>query len=267
MADTTRPEAPLKPAATVMIIRDGADGLEVFMVVRHHQIDFASGALVFPGGKVEASDAAPVWVRMAEGTRAHPAREFWVASVRETFEESGLLLAKDASSGAYVSPDLVAGRLAQQRARLLSDAVTFETLMTDAGLVIAAGDMVHFAHWMTPVTMPKRFDTHFFLVAAPEGQIATHDGGEAVESHWVRPAEAIADAAAGRRTLVPATTLNLEKLARWPTVDAALEGARREAVVPILPKVSKAEGGVTIRIPADAGYVTTEVFIPRASPA
>jgi hypothetical protein len=153
------------------------------------------------------------------------------------------------------------------RTRLLAGEMTFETIVAEAGLRLATSGMVHFAHWITPEGMPKRFDTHFFLVAAPHGQIAMHDGGEAVESHWVNPARAIEDAAAGRRTLVPATTLNLEKLAQSRTVAEALAAARGAPVTTITPKMSKADGGVMIRIPADAGYATTEIFLPRPTPA
>ena len=131
----------------------------------------------------------------------------------------------------------------------------------------ATSRMVHFAHWITPATMPKRFDTHFFLAEAPVGQHAVHDGGETVESVWINPLQAIREAEAGTRTLVPATTLNLEKLGKAGSVKEAFAHARSSQIVSITPTVAKAEGGVRISIPANSGYDTTEVYVARPSPA
>ena len=262
-----KPAGPPIPSATVLTLRDGADGLEVFMLVRNRQVDFASGALVFPGGKVDAQDRHSDWATLAPVTTAVPELSYWVAALRETFEETGLLLAEPKGSDRTIAADDAATLRHAHRATVAAGRKLFAEFVREAGLVLATERMVPFAHWITPEGMPKRFDTHFFLASAPPGQHAEHDGGETVESMWIRPADAVREANAGRRTLVPATQLNLEKLAQSKTVAAAFAAARTSRIVPVTPTVSRAEGGVRIRIPADAGYVTTEVFVARASPA
>ena len=261
-------KAPPKPipSATVMIVRDGAQGLEVFMLVRNRMVDFASGALVFPGGKVDADDGDARWADLAPMAASHPERSYWVASVRETFEETGLLIADQRGGSSVTAAD--ARRItATQQTHVAKATLPFSELIAAERLQLATHRMVHFAHWITPTTMPKRFDTHFFLAESPAGQIGVHDGGETVESVWIHPLQAIAEAAAGQRTLVPATTLNLEKLGRAKTVADAFAAARADRIVSITPAVAKAEGGVRISIPADAGYDTTDVFVPRPTPA
>ena len=255
------------PSATVMVVRDGAAGLEVFMLVRNRMVDFASGALVFPGGKVDGSDRDPAWAEMAPLDASHPERSYWVASVRETFEETGLLIADHRDSGQPVAVDEAHRITAAAQKAVADGSRSFADLIAAERLGIATARMVHFAHWITPTTMPKRFDTHFFLAEAPAGQHAVHDGGETVESVWINPLQAIREAEAGTRTLVPATTLNLEKLARAGTVKEAFAQARASQIVTVTPVVAKASGGVRISIPADAGYETTEVFVARPSPA
>ena len=259
--------APPKPSATVLIVRDGTTGLEVFMLVRNRMVDFASGALVFPGGKVDAQDASAEWDRLAPLDAAHPERSYWVAAVRETFEETGLLIA-DRQDGGEPVDFQTARRITETAQSGVADGSRlFADLVAAERLRIATRRMVHFAHWVTPSSMPKRFDTHFFLAAAPSGQTAVHDGGETVESVWIKPLHAIAEAEAGRRTLVPATTLNLEKLSDSATVADAFAAARASRIVTIEPVVTKVDGGARITIPADSGYATTSVFVNRPSPA
>ena len=268
MADSKperKPAGPPIPSATVLVVRDGAAGLEVFMLVRNRVVDFASGALVFPGGKVDAQDTSAVWADLAPLNAGHPERSYWVAALRETFEETGLLIADRGS--APLDAAAAIGITAQAQLAVANGARPFADLIAVEGLRIATGRMVHFAHWVTPVSMPKRFDTHFFLAEAPAGQIAVHDGGETVESMWISPRQALVDAEGGTRTLVPATGLNLEKLAKATTVKEAFAQARASRIVTITPTVAKADGGVTVSIPADAGYDTTSVFLPRPSPA
>lgn len=192
-----------KLAATVLLVRDGPQGLQVFMVVRHQKIDFASGALVFPGGKVDPPD----W----EGANGDEDRAARAAALRETHEECGVKLAS-------------------------AEALTL------------------FAHWITPPILPKRFDTRFYIVAAPEDQAAAHDGGEAVDSVWIEPKRALREGAEGKRTLVLATRLNLEMLAESATAAQAIEAARRRRVVTVEPKATKTETGYRLTIPIEAGY-------------
>jgi 8-oxo-dGTP pyrophosphatase MutT (NUDIX family) len=215
-----------RPAATVLLLRDGPQGLEVFMVVRHVASDFASGALVFPGGRVEPSDAV-----LAGGDEA---LAFRVAAVRETWEEAGMLLARPGT------PPAAEG--------------DFAAMLAARGLVPDTAALVHFAHWITPVSVPKRFDTHFFLAAAPADQEALHDGREAVESLWIRPRDALAAAESGARKIVFPTRMNLIKLARHDSVAEALAAARATPVVTVLPEARMTPAGRVLRIPAAAGY-------------
>ena len=260
-------QRPPIPSATVMIIRDGAAGLEVFMLVRNRVVDFAAGALVFPGGKNDAQDADPSWEHLAPVRAAHPTRPYWVAALRETFEEAGLLLAHVTASDAPIEPSRAAHLTATAQLAVSGGKQLFVDLIKSESLRLATDRLVPFAHWVTPETMPKRFDTHFFLAAAPAGQTAVHDGGETVESLWIAPRQAIVDADAGKRTLVPATTLNLELLAKSKSVAEAFEHTRGRRIVTVTPTVAKADGGVRISIPADAGYDTTSVFVPRQTAA
>jgi 8-oxo-dGTP pyrophosphatase MutT (NUDIX family) len=256
---------PARPAATVVILRDAPGGIEVFMVVRHHEIDFASGALVFPGGKVEADDASEAWSGLATEAPAAPGRSLFVAAGRETFEEAGLVLAHRRGS-AELSDAGGADRLvAVHRERLLKGEVSFVDIIRDEGLALALGMLVPFAHWITPEPMPKRFDTHFFLVAAPVSQLGAHDGAESVEGLWISPSQALAEAQAGRRTLVFATRMNLAKLARYATVAEAVAATRAKPVVTVVPKVKKTTEGRWLQIPAEADYGVTEVFVEHDS--
>jgi 8-oxo-dGTP pyrophosphatase MutT (NUDIX family) len=270
MSEQSKPAAaprPPIPSSTVMIIRDGAVGLEVFMLVRNRQVDFASGALVFPGGKNDAQDADAAWVDLAPMSAAHPPRPYWVSALRETFEETGLLLAEHATGQMEIDAAAAIRITAAEQLRIARGERPFADLIAAEGLRLATSRLVPFAHWVTPTTMPKRFDTHFFLAAAPAGQIAVHDGGETVESMWIAPQKAVSDAQAGACVLVPATQLNLEKLAASRTVAEAFAAARSSPVVTVTPTVAKAEGGVRVSIAADAGYATTSVFVPRPTPA
>ncbi|MCU0944014.1 MAG: NUDIX domain-containing protein [Rubritepida sp.] len=216
-----------RPAATLLLLRDGRAGLEVLMVARTREVDFAAGALVFPGGRVEAEDAALA-------PPGDPLGTFRIAAIRESWEECGLLLA---APGAAAAPG------------------PFGTHLAERGLRPAHEALVHFAHWITPAHSPKRFDTHFFLAPAPEGQQAVHDGREAVEALWLPPAAALAEAEAGRRTLVFATRMNLQRLAAHDSVAAALAACSRAPVVTVTPEpVTHADGQVFLRIPEAAGY-------------
>jgi 8-oxo-dGTP pyrophosphatase MutT (NUDIX family) len=219
--------APPRPAATILLLRDGRAGLEVLMVARAREVDFASGALVFPGGRVDPEDHA-----LADS--ADPLGHFRVAAIREAWEECGLLLAR---------PGRVRGEGA------------FAAHLAERGLAPDAAGLVRFAHWITPAHSPKRFDTHFFLARAPEGQAPVHDGREAVEALFLPPAEAVAEAEAGRRTLVFATRLNLLRLARYRSVKEAFAAAETHPIVTVCPQpIADAEGNVMLKIPEEAGY-------------
>lgn len=245
------------PAATILLLRDGKEDLEVFMVVRHQQIDFASGALVFPGGKVDEGDCE---VReLCEGAEGlhDVALSMRVAAIREAFEESGILLARDASSGRFIDRHRL-GALDGYRTRLNEGDLSLRDFLVQERLHLACGMLTHFAHWITPEMMPRRYDTHFFLTPAPEDQRATHDGYESVDSIWISPGQALKEAAAGMRTVIFPTRMNVELLGRSHSVADAIDAANRREIVPVLPWTERREDGNYLCIPAEAGYSVTE---------
>ncbi|MBN8905491.1 MAG: NUDIX domain-containing protein [Rhodospirillales bacterium] len=248
----------IRPAASAIILRDTPRGLEVFMVVRHHQIDFASGAIVFPGGSVDPQDdQLDVAVPTTHPTQA-PTSKFWLACIRETFEEAGILLARTSGQRRLIEAKDAAAIERKHRAAILDGSRKFADMLIQENLEPATDLMVHFAHWITPIGPPRRFDTHFFLVAAPIQQAGLHDGREAVDGIWIRPEEAIADADAGRRVMLPPTRLNLLKLSWDQTVRDAVARAQSSKVVTVLPKVVKGDFGRTLLLPIEAGYGMAE---------
>ncbi len=237
-----------KPASTVMLLRDGGSGLEVFMVVRHHQIEFASGALVFPGGRMEDGDA-----QIAQSSANCPqsfdldvaARSLRVAAIRESFEECGILMAR---------PDGAADLISAERLRTIDRRTPFAEILRRENLVLAIDLLVPFAHWITPPFMPKRFDTHFFVALVPHDQIIAHDGREAVDSIWILPRVALEEGKRGRFTLVFATERNLWKLAHFSDCASAIAAARADPIVTVMPERIAGEHGYSLKIPAAAGY-------------
>lgn len=252
----------LRVATTVLLLRDGAASLEVFMVQRHHQIEFASGALVFPGGSMDPDDRAvasdPALVADPGGLDAD-ALAIRVGGIRETFEESGILLARSRGSDELIPASELA-RIAPQREALDEGRVGFGDLLRQHALVPAVDLLVPFAHWITPVNLPKRFDTHFLLALAPPDQIGRHDGRESVDSVWLSPRAALEAAESGRFTLPFPTIRNLIKLDKLGGARAALAFARATPVVTVMPEMTRLDGGGhRLRIPSAAGY-DGEVF-------
>lgn len=250
-----------RPATTVLLLRpsqpgDAASPLEVFMVVRHHQIDSFSGALVFPGGKLEEADGAPsLRARCGGADKIDDAElKFRVAGVREAFEECGVLLARKRGQRALIGAADLKGIEERWRAKLAKDEASIVDMVEAEDLEIATELMTPYAHWITPTFVPKRFDTWFFLAEAPEDQIALHDGSESTDSVWIGPQEAIEEAKAGKRTLVHATTKNLELLAEGKTVGGAIAAASARKIVTVLPWVEERDGKRFLHIPEGAGY-------------
>jgi 8-oxo-dGTP pyrophosphatase MutT (NUDIX family) len=254
--------AKARPASTILLLRDsaGPDGkgeIEVFMMVRHYEIDFNSGALVFPGGSVDAGDheitGRSELYAGGEGLDAE-ALGFKIAAIRETFEESGILLAKPRGSTALVDAKRAGEIEAADRAALCEGKTTFLKILTDNGMLLTLDELVPYAHWITPEGMPKRFDTWFFLAAAPPEQAGAHDGKESTDSIWVSPREALAGGESGRFKLPFPTTRNLIKLGKHRSVQAAFDDAHGKPIVTVMPVMTKENGGRQLRIPAEAGY-------------
>ncbi|TWO71332.1 NUDIX hydrolase [Caenimonas sedimenti] len=242
-------------AATVVLVRDGPRGLETLMVVRHHEVDFARGAAVFPGGKISASDTDPrIAARVAGGhLPGEPQFGLRVAAVRETFEESGLLLARH--RGAMIDGTQRAALHQRWQARLAGGGNAFVDMVCEEDLVLALEQLVPYAHWVTPEVSPKRFDTHFFIAEAPAGQVARHDGSEAVDSFWIRPADALDDCAQRRRTIIFPTLCNLALLAQTGDMAGAVQAARSRPLRRIQPTLgTRADGKLFPVLTPDSGY-------------
>ncbi|HEY5211240.1 MAG TPA: NUDIX domain-containing protein [Stellaceae bacterium] len=247
---------PALPAATIMLLRDGPAGIEVLMVRRHTKSGFAAGALVFPGGKVDAADAA-----LTRHSRPADLLPFRIAAIRETWEEAGIFLAHPRGEDRLID----GADMRRLRDAYPDSAVDPVALLGEARLEFATDRLVRFAHWITPEAEPRRFDTHFFIAPAPAGQIAAADGRETLECAWLSPADALAAGDAGRALVMFPTRLNLMRLARSRSAAAALERAGHEPIVTVLPVITVEAGERIIRIARDCGYEQSEMRLPPAS--
>lgn len=220
-----------RPAATVMLVRDGQGGVEVFMMERSAHGNFG-GLYVFPGGKVDPADAGAAAMALCQGPSRFEANRllnlpagglaYWVAALRECFEEAGLLLASQKHGGLLDLRDGdVRRRLRADRARLNDgEKGALEELCAREGLRLATDRLAYVAHWITPIGTASRFDTRFFVALAPAHQEAIHDGHEAVHSLWIRPEDALARQAAGELAMISPTIANLEGLTGYGSADA-----------------------------------------------
>lgn len=259
---------PVRPAATVMLVRDGDAGLEVFMLQRTHTAAFARSAYVFPGGSVDDTDHGLDFEPLCDETDAQASARLglasgglaWlVAAIRECFEEAGVLLARRASSDRIVAFGTDSLRAGYERARhaVHDGSLSLVELARRNDLRLLT-DRIHFVdHWVTPVGETRRFDTRFFVTRAPAGQDPLHDDRETIASMWVRPADALARAERGEVFLMPPTITSLERLLPHPDAESAIAWAagvpRPE---PMLPKVVVGDDGRLIGIlrPGDDGY-------------
>jgi 8-oxo-dGTP pyrophosphatase MutT (NUDIX family) len=236
---TVEKSAVPRPSATVLLLRD--DPFEVLMVRRNEKMHFAA-ALVFPGGLVDAADHAADWLPHLEGAHGLDAQEraFRIAALRETFEETGVLVTR--SGGARADgPDAAGGG-------------DFLNIIRDRGLRLDLSEVHPFAHWITPARVPKRFDTRFFLCRAPDGAEAVCDGDETVALEWVQPTEILARAYAGERSILFPTRMNLKRLAESDSSTAAIEAAAKRPRVAVMPEVGQRDGKSCVFITPEAGY-------------
>ena len=207
---------PARDAATVLLLRERASGLEVFLVRRNAVVDFMAGAHVFPGGKVDAVDSEPGLLQRLRGAHEPSTPpELYVAALRETFEEAGVLLSGDFRAGG-----LDDARLAVARGD------SFASVLEQLGANLDAALLAPWTRWVTPAVSPKRFDARFFLAAAPVEQLARHDDYETTASVWIEPLEALAHVQRGEMMIAPATYKCLAVLATYGTVAEAFAAAR-----------------------------------------
>jgi 8-oxo-dGTP pyrophosphatase MutT (NUDIX family) len=261
---------PVKPAATVLLIRDAdGGGIEVFMLRRTFNAAFASGMFVFPGGKVDDVDGIDEIADLCDGLDDAEASAFlgiasgglayWVACVRECFEEAGVLLARHESTGAVVRFDEpeIADRFNTERHNIHDGSVALLELCMSEGLHLTTDEIHYVSHWITPVGERRRFDTRFFIARAPAAQEPLHDNGETIESMWIRPEEAMRRAHEHDLMLMPPTKANIEFLLPHTTTDEVMVAAKKIGIPQtILPKLkTDADGRVIgIAMPGEADY-------------
>jgi 8-oxo-dGTP pyrophosphatase MutT (NUDIX family) len=251
-----------------MLVRDGREGLEVFMLRRSLEAVFVGGAYVFPGGAVDPVDrqadleAVCVGRTDAEVSAAlgleRGGLAFWVAAIRECFEEAGVLLAlRDGEPVTLRDPE-VAARFARHRAAVYSGERRLVELCGEEGLTLAVDRIHYFAHWITPAGSPRRFDTRFFVAPAPTEQEALHDDRETIANVWIRPADALAQREAGTLQMIAPTIRNLEAIARFDAVADLLAAAAAVEQIPDLSARFQLDAtenyGRRIVLPGDPGY-------------
>lgn len=259
-------EAPA-PSASLILLRDGAAGLEVLLLTRPAAARAFAGALVFPGGKLAVDDRDPALTGLCHGAEAldDDERAHRITAVRETFEECGLLLARAGDGQAPIGGKLIDGdrarSLAGYRRPLDRGAIGIAEFCRVERLCLALDRLTPFARWITPPSRPPCFDTLFYLAAAAPGQQAVHDGVEVLDSLWLPPAEAVARAERGELNLVFPTWMNLLRLMDASRVAEALEQANRVPVVPICPVIEAHPGGRVMCLPEGSGYGARRVLV------
>lgn len=266
-----RPATPV-PAASLLLLRDGPVGVEVFMVLRHPELDFSSGALVFPGGKIDPADHDPALRdHCAGGAALDPvALARRVAAVRELFEETFVLMARPRGGERALSAEATERLIEVWRKPIHDGDAAMLEMARAENIEFMTDRLAPFAHWITPEHSARRFDVHFFVARAPADQTARHDGIESVDSMWITPRTALDDAAAGRRPIVFPTRANLSKVGRAPSVDEIIERAAREPVATVMTRRVETPEGTRLAIPEGLGFELTEIIqeaIRTAPPA
>lgn len=249
-------------AATVLVLRDSDDGPEVFMVRRHGKSSFMANAWVYPGGRLDEADADPAVLGRIlgqpklnlEADAPTRAAALYLAAIRETFEESGMLLARERGAEEWL--DLQARpRFADYRTQLQDNALSMARLAQMEDLVFPIDELAVFAHWVTPVFEPKRFDTYFFLARAPLAQTPLHDNRETTDSFWATPDHVLRRAERGELWIAPPTERTLRRLRVASSVDDAFARAAAAGPPPcILPHLHHSADGPILLLPGDPEF-------------
>lgn len=260
---TVSKELKPRPAATVTLVRDTAQGLEVLMLQRNFQSGFMPGMYMFPGGALDPEDHLPEAYAICGGLDDDAASRilglaggglaYWIAAIRESFEEAGILLACDARGRSVALDEPRAQeRFRAHRHALNAGECDFLTIARSEKLCLAVGELAYFSHWITPVGAPRRYDTRFFIARAPDGQEPLHDNVEAIDHAWVQPAAALAAHARGEFNMRTPTVKTLETFARYGRVDDLLVAMRAlHDIAPILPRITRDGRRV---LPGEPGY-------------
>jgi len=250
-------------ASTVVLLRDGASGVEAYLLRRQKTMAFAAGMYVFPGGSVDVRDeslAADAWTGPSPREWAglltadeRLATALVCAAVRETFEESGVVLA--GSAAGEVVADTTGDDWERDRLALLDRSLSFAALLAQRGLVLRADLLRPWSHWITPEVEPRRYDTRFFVAALPTGQRTRDVGGEADRVTWIRPADALEAFERGDLGMMPPTAFTLAELSTYDTVADILAAGDARDVQPMLPKIVLGDDEeARLLLPHDEGY-------------
>jgi 8-oxo-dGTP pyrophosphatase MutT (NUDIX family) len=250
-------------AATVVLLRDAGNGMEAYLLRRQKTMAFAAGMYVFPGGSVDPRDEslpdsawvgphASEWAPILTADDAL-AKALVCAAVRETFEESGVVLAGSDADG--VVADTTADDWETDRLALLDRSLSLAAMLDRRGLVLRADLLRPWAHWITPEVEPRRYDTRFFVAALPQGQRTRDVGGEADRVTWARPSDALAAFERGELGMLPPTAFTLGELAAYDSVTDVLAAGDARDVKPVLPKILVTDDDEAhLLLPHDEGY-------------
>jgi 8-oxo-dGTP pyrophosphatase MutT (NUDIX family) len=261
---------PIRPAATVMLLRDHPiNGVEVFMLQRTLSAAFAKGMYVFPGGRVDANDAEETLEAHCDGMTdeeasallglSHGGLSYWVAVIRECFEEAGVLLARcgDTADLIRFEGDELIARYMTARHAVHEGSISMLQFCVDEDLHLITDNIHYVSHWITPLGEARRFDTRFFVARAPDGQEPLHDDNETIDSLWVTPADALERHSNGSLAMMPPTIRNLEFLLPFGTTADALVAAKMigtpTAIVPQL-RVDEEGRVIGVSFPGDADF-------------
>lgn len=254
--DFTKPPAAPRDAATLVLLRDGADGLEVFCVERHHKSGFMAGALVFPGGKVDDGDRDQAWQGLLLPARKDVDAGVALAACRESLEEAAILPV----SGPLSHDEALAFRQA-----LATGADFLRSALKARGLSIDLASLVPFARWVTPEPEVRRFDARFFMLRAPAGQEGAHDTYETMASFWATPRDVLARFEAKDVQLAPPTHRTLQLLSDYAVVDDALAAAEAANLDPICPVLIEYDGTLALTLPGDPDHPQSTTIITGQS--
>ena len=256
----------LIPAATVLLLRDSKDGIEVLMVKRSKKSPFGN-LYVFPGGKIDDDDCHKDWKFHCDGHNDSKASEtlglssnglsYWIACIRESFEEVGILLAKRKSGEKLNLEGHDKKKFDVYRKDLINQKISFLEICEKEDLMLSTENIAPLSHWITPDFEIKRFDTRFFIAYLPDNQIVQHDGMELTQSLWINPNHALEKAMEGDMQMILPTTENLKLCSSYNCAMDMLENQKnmtKNDIKPILPKFFKENGNWNVSFPGDEGY-------------
>ncbi|MEM1347597.1 MAG: NUDIX hydrolase [Myxococcota bacterium] len=268
-------------ASTVIVLRDTSSGVEVFLLRRARTSSFMPDVYVYPGGRLDPEDCTPEAAARVRGLTPEEARRrlgedllgptalgLFLAGVRETFEEAGILLARRSDEDHLIDltsdPD-IARRFATHRDRLHAYELSMSAFAEAEDLIFDLGDVHEFSRWITPLFEPRRFDARFFVAIAPEHQRPLHDDAETTDSVWLSPARAVRMYQDGELELAPPTLATLAQLSGFATSAAVVAHAAQHTPAICLPHFTERDSAMTLMLPGDPDYPHDDVRYPGAT--